>query len=386
MSRFDVIVLGLGAMGSAATFHLSERGIKVLGIDRFAPPHPYGSTHGETRITRIACGEGLAFTPLARRSHEIWRALESRSGQSLMTLNGLAVIESRQGAAVHDNPRFLDTTIEAAEEAGIPYEMVSADQFRKRSPAFNVGDSDRIYFDPTAGFVRPEPCVEVQLALARGNGASLHTGETALSFKQNGAGVSVTTDRGTYAADQLIVAAGAWLPELFPESADTRPNILRQVIHWFPLKDPAALNDYLPENFPSFVWQVPKPQIVYGFPMLGGAENGIKLGTEQYLETTNARNVDRAVSGEETQEFYETYVAPYFPGVSARAIKSAVCLYTYRPAARFIIDRHPGMSRVFVVSACSGHGFKHSAAIGETLAKVIAGEPHLDLSAFRFAR
>ncbi len=252
MSHFDVIVLGLGAMGSAATFHLSERGINVLGIDRFAPPHQYGSTHGETRITRIACGEGLAFTPLARRSHEIWRALEARSGQSLMTLNGLAVIESRQGAAVHDNPRFLDTTIEAAEEAGIAYEMLSAEEFRKRSPAFNVGDSDRIYFDPTAGFVRPERCVEVQLALARENGASLHTGETAVSFKQNGAGVSVTTDRGTYEADQLIVAAGAWLPELFPESAETRPNILRQVIHWFPLKDPKCFERLYAGKFSVF--------------------------------------------------------------------------------------------------------------------------------------
>lgn len=381
----DVIILGLGAMGAASAFQLSERKLKVLGLDRYTPPHAFGSTHGETRITRVACGEGLEFTPLARRSHEIWRALETRSNQSLMTLNGLAVIESRDGAAVHDNPRFFDTTVEAAKEAGIAYEMLSAEEFRKRSPAFNVAENDRIYFDPTAGFVRPERCVEVQLALARGNGATLRTSETVLSFAQNGAGVSVTTDRTTYEADQLIVAAGAWLPELFPESAKTRPKILRQVIHWFPLKNTDALNDCTPEHFPSFVWQVPQPQIVYGFPVLGGAENGIKLGTEQYLETTNAVDVNRSVSEDETREFFETYAAPYFPGVAPDAIKSAVCLYTYRPGARFVIDRHPDMDRVFVVSACSGHGFKHSAAIGEALAKVIAGEPHLDLSAFGFS-
>lgn len=383
--KFDVVVLGLGAMGSAAAYHLSERRIKVLGIDRFAPPHQYGSTHGETRITRIACGEGLEFTPLARRAHEIWRELEARSGISLMTLNGLAVIESRDGAAVHGNPQFLDTTIEAAEQAGIEYEMFSAAAFRKRSPAFNVAENDRIYFDRSAGFVRPERCVEVQLSLARDNGAALHFGETALSFAQTDAGVRVTTDRATYEADQLIVAAGAWLPELVPEDKQTRPEILRQVIHWFPIKDKAVFCDYTSENFPVFVWQVPKPQIVYGFPALGGAEDGIKLGTEQYVSTTSARDAERTVSAEETRATFETYVAPYFPGVAPDAIKSAVCLYTYRPGARFVIDRHPDMDRVFVVSACSGHGFKHSAAIGEALAKVIAGEPHLDLSAFGFS-
>jgi sarcosine oxidase len=384
-SKFHTIILGLGAMGSAAAFQLSERGIKVLGIDRYAPPHEFGSTHGETRITRIACGEGLEFTPLARRSHEIWRALEARSGQSLMTLNGLAVIESRAGAAVHGNAQFLDTTIEAAEQAGIQYEMFSAVEFRQRSPAFNVREDDRIYFDASAGFVRPERCVEVQLKLAHENGAALHFGETARAYKQNGAGVSVTTDRGTYEADHLIVAAGAWLPELFPESEKTQPQILRQVIHWFPLKDATAFRDYTPEKFPAFVWQVPKPQIVYGFPALAGAEGGIKLGTEQYLAATTAERVARAVSDEETRAFHETYVAPYFPGVGARAIGSAVCLYTYRPGARFVIDRHPDMDRVFIVSACSGHGFKHSAAIGEALAQGVAGEPHLDLSAFRLA-
>ena len=382
--KFDAIVLGLGAMGAAAAFQLSERGMKVLGLDRYAPPHTFGSTHGETRITRIACGEGVEFTPLARRSHEIWRALEARTGKSLMTLNGLAVIESRNGAAVHGNPQFLGTTVEAAERAGIDYEMLSAAEFRARSPAFNAGTSDRIYFDRSAGFVRPERCVEAQLALARENGAALHFGETAISFTQNGAGVRVVTDRTAYDAEHLIVAAGPWLPELLPEAKDSRPEILRQVIHWFPIKDKSTFRDYAPERFPVFVWQVPKLQIVYGFPALGDAEEGIKLGTEQYVSATTAQNVERTVSAEETRATFETYVEPCFPGVAPDAIRSAVCLYTYRPGARFIIDRHPEMDRVFVVSACSGHGFKHSAAIGEALAKAILGEPHLDWSAFRF--
>jgi sarcosine oxidase len=384
--KFDVIVLGLGAMGSAAAFQLSERGVKVLGIDRYTPPHEFGSTHGETRVTRIACGEGLELAPLARRSHEIWRELEARSGQSLLMLSGFVFIESKNGAAFHGDTHFFDTAVDIAKHAGVEYEFPSAAEFRARSPAFRVGDGDRIYFDRAAGFVRPERCVELQLKLAHENGAALHFGETVHSFKQGGAGVSVTTDRGIYEADHLIVAAGAWLPELFPESEKTRPQILRQVIHWFPLRDATTFRDYAPENFPAFVWQVPKPQIVYGFPALGGAEDGIKLGTEQYLAATSAERVEREVSDEETRAFHETYVAPYFPGVGARAIRSAVCLYTYRPGARFVIDRHPEMNRVFIVSACSGHGFKHSAAIGEALAQAIAGEPQLDLSAFRFAR
>lgn len=381
---YDVIVLGLGAMGAASVYQLAKRGARVLGIDRHHPPHTFGSSHGDTRITRIACGEGIEYTPFARRSHEIWRGLEKEGGESLLTQNGLAVIQSPGGAALHGNAHFLETTVEAAEAAKVSYRMPSPEQFRAQSPAFAVSESDRIYLDDTSGFVRPERCIGLQLRFAKERGAEFRMDETIVSFAQEDGLVRVVTDRERYEAEHLVVCAGAWLPELLREREDVAPRILRQVIHWFAIREGEAFEDYSPEKFPVFCWQVPEPQIVYGFPALDGPDGGIKLGTEQYLPVKCVADVDRTVSDAETRATYETYVQPYFPGISERCLRSAVCLYAYRPDARFIIDRHPHMDRVMVVSACSGHGFKHSAAIGETIAQALGGEPHLDLSAFRF--
>ena len=171
---FDAIVLGLGAMGSAATYQLASRGASVLGIDQFKPPHELGSTHGDTRITRIACGEGPEYSPFAKRSHEIWRDIESRTGRDLFTQNGLLVISGKgQRAAGHENPEFLKTTVAAADQANINYEILGGKTIRERFPAFNVNDDDEAYFDEVSGFVRPESCVEAQLQLAATSGAML---------------------------------------------------------------------------------------------------------------------------------------------------------------------------------------------------------------------
>jgi sarcosine oxidase len=372
-------------MGSAAAFQLSERRARVLAIDQFDPPHSFGSSHGETRITRIACGEGLEYTAFARRSHEIWRQLEARTGAELLTLNGLAVISGQGRRAVaHGNPDFLATTIEAAQDAGVDYRTLSGSEFRKKYPAFNVGDDDTVYLDQAGGFVRPERCIETQLNLAKANGASIHTGERVLHFYQTGDLVTVTTDRATYKTPRLIVTAGPWLPQLLGSAQDNPPfRVLRQVLYWFRVRE-QALRQHQPAQFPVFVWQVPAPEMIYGFPALGTAEDGLKIATEQYLENTTPQTVDRTVSGSEIHQMYDTYVRPFFPGLEGVCVRSAVCLYTCLPNAKFIIDRHPQMDRVIVASPCSGHGFKHSAAIGEVLAQMVAGEPHLDISRFAF--
>ncbi|HKW11425.1 MAG TPA: FAD-dependent oxidoreductase, partial [Gemmatimonadaceae bacterium] len=165
--RYDSIVIGLGAMGSAALYQLAKSGQRVLGIDRFAPPHRLGSSHGETRITRLACGEGPEYTQFARRSHEIWRELEAKAGKSLLVQNGfLAISGDGPRAANHENPDFLATTIEAAERASIAHEMLASAEIRKRHPAFNVLTNDRAYFEPEAGYIRPEECIAAQLGEA----------------------------------------------------------------------------------------------------------------------------------------------------------------------------------------------------------------------------
>ncbi len=370
-SSYDVAVLGLGAMGAAAAWQLARRGARVLGIDRHAPPHEFGSTHGDTRITRIACGEGPEYSAFALRSHEIWRELEADTGVELLTQNGLLVISGPgDRAASHGVPKFVEATVVAARKAGLDFEMLGTASLRQRYPALAVGDGDTAYHDTVSGFVRPERCITLQLRKAREAGADLRLNETVMSFEQDGSSVVVTTDHGRYAAAQLVVAAGAWLPGLLPARLAGAFKVTRQVLHWFRARDEAAHAGFAPERFPVYIWQVPRQQVIYGFPATGGIEEGVKIATEQEIVTTTPETVDRTVGTAEVAKMYETYVAPFLPGLSPACVKSKVCLYTWVDDARFIIDRHPDHDRIIVASPCSGHGFKHSAAIGELLAQM----------------
>jgi len=388
-TRFDTIVIGLGAMGSAALYQLAKAGQRVLGIDRFAPPHRMGSSHGETRITRLACGEGPEYTQFARRSHRIWRELEGKTGKSLLVQNGfLAISGEGPRAANHENPDFLGTTIEAAERAGIAHELLPDAEIRKRYPAFKVIDGDRAYFEPEAGYVRPEECILAQLQQASALGAEIRTNETVAGSTATGS-PSVSTDHGTYAADKIIVSVGAWLPGFLPRERSDVFTVRRQVLYWFKLKPDASLEDYRPQKFPVYIWQLPARQAIYGFPWTGEGVPTIKIATEQYDTSTSPQALDRTVSDHETRAMYDEYVAPYFPGASADRDRSSVCMYTCVDKARFIIDELPGNPRVIVASPCSGHGFKHSAAIGEALADVAIngkrGAKKFDLSNFGMA-
>ncbi len=383
-ANFDVIVIGLGAMGSAALYQLAKRGRKALGIDRHAPPHCFGSTHGETRITRVACGEGVEYSPLALRSNVLWREIERETGADLFTQNGFAAIAGKTRAAKAGNAEFLEVTIAAAKAAGIDYELLSGKAFRTRCPAFNVRDDDEVYFDRVGGFLRPEACVTAQLGLASKYGAELHMNEIALSFADMGDAVRVKTATGTYTARMLIVSAGPWLGELLDPALMPGLKVTRQIVCWFGVKETARFSDFQAGRFPVFVWQVPAPQISYGFPALGTPEEGVKISTEQYDFAVTPEGVDRVVSAAEAAALYDEYVEPYFPGLDRTCVRADVCLYTSRPDSRFVIDRHPAHRNVLVASPCSGLGFKHSAAIGEALAAMACGEPHIDLGAFRF--
>jgi sarcosine oxidase len=382
---YDVIVLGLGAMGAAATYQLAKRGARVLGIDRYSPPHEFGSTHGDTRITRIACGEGPEYTAFAVRSHQIWRELEAELGMDLFTQNGLLVLFG-PGArpANHSVPDFLSATVDAAKKAKLAYEILDTAQIRQRYPAFNVADGDQAYHDDVGGFVRPERCVTAQLQKAKALGADMHLNETVISFDQAGGSVAVKTDKDSYHAKELIVAAGSWLPAFLKPALAGQFKVTRQVLYWFRAKGAREHAQFSPERFPVYIWQLPAPQPIYGFPATGGLEEGVKIATEQNHSVTTPDTVARAVGPDEIREMYETYVGPYFPGLSPTCVRHKVCLYTQVDRARFIIDRHPDADRVMVASACSGHGFKHSAGIGELLAQMALGEKHQDIARFAF--
>ena len=383
---YDVVVLGLGAMGAAATYQLARRGARVLGIDRYSPPHEFGSTHGDTRVTRVACGEGPEYSVFAARSHQIWRELEAELGMDLFTQNGLLVIFGPgKRAANHSVADFRGATVDAAKKAKLDYEILDTAQIRQRYPAFNVADGDEAYHDDVGGFVRPERCATAQLQKAKALGADLHLNETVISFDQAGGSVTVKTDKDTYHAKELIVAAGSWLPDFLKPALAGHFKVTRQVLYWFQAKGAREHAQFSPERFPVYIWQVPAPQPIYGFPATGGLEEGVKIATEQDHTTTTPEAVARAVDRQEIREMYETYVGPYFPGLSPTCVKHKVCLYTQVDRARFIIDRHPDADRVIVASPCSGHGFKHSAGIGELLAQMALGEEHQDIARFSFS-
>jgi sarcosine oxidase len=376
---FDVVVLGLGAVGSAALYQLSLRNAAVLGIDQFKPPHEFGSSHGETRITRIACGEGPQYAVFARRSHEVWRDLEQKTGRQLLTQNGLLVISGKGERSTGNGiPAFLQTTIHAADAAKVPYETMAGSEVKKRFPAFNLRDDDIAYFDKVGGFVRPEACVETQLEQAQSNGAVVHFNEAVLGFEQRDALVQVKTARATYTARRLVVAAGSWLPGLLPKTYRAPFTVRRQVLYWFRARE-GSFDSFRSENFPVYIWQLPAPQGIYGFPALHGPEEGIKLATAQFVEETTPQSIDRTVSPKEIEAMYETYVAPCFPALMPTAIRTKVCLYTCVEDSRFIIDHHPDNNRIILASPCSGHGFKHSAGVGDVLAQMSLGETAVTL-------
>jgi sarcosine oxidase len=370
-------------MGSAALYQLAKCGARVLGIDRFAPPHEQGSSHGDTRITRLAIGEGAHYTPLVKRSHEIWREIEGETGTDLLTQCGELIISSdNRKSSVHVEG-FFQNTVNAARDHGIAHELLDAGQIRSRFPQFNVRDNEHGYFEPEAGFVRPEACIGAQLSLAEKHGAEIRRGETVFVFGTTPNGVTVKTDKGFYQADRFIVAAGAWLPKLLGGPFEKLLKIHRQVLHWFETDGDPSL--FAPQNFPVFIWELPDArQGIYGFPLV---DSGIKVATEQYSDATSPESVSRDVESREITQMYESFVRPYLKKVSPRSVKAKACLYAVTPDAGFILDRLPQSERIIAASCCSGHGFKHSAAVGEVLADMAQNRPTpFDVSPFRLAR
>ena len=389
MPHFDTIVLGLGALGSAALYHLAGAGQKVLGVDQFAPPHPYGSTHGDTRITRLAIGEGVEYTPLALRSHELWRIIEAESGTGLLTSCGGLIISNRTQASVsHGVPDFFENTLAAARRHGIAHEVLDDAEIRRRFPPFAVQPHEVAYYEPEAGFLRVEECVRAQLELARRRGATVRIDERVEGFESTADSVTVTTREGAHSADRLLIAAGAWLPKLVGPPLAGLFRVTRQVLQWFEIR--SALEAFSPGRFPIFIWELPdRPQPIYGFPAVGAGDlaASVKVATEQSITAVDPDQVQRSVAPEEVSATYADYVAPYLPGLGPRSLRTAVCMYTEAPGGRFVIDTHPDHERVTFASACSGHGFKHSAALGEALAqRLTGGASRIDLSPFTLAR
>lgn len=382
----DIIVIGLGAMGSAACYQLAKRRANVIGIDRFSPPHTFGSTHGETRVTRQAIGEGEHFVPLALRSYEIWRELEAETGEDLLTITGGLIMSGAQGENVlHGSSNFVETTINTARKFKIDHRILDTNEIAAEFPQFNLQGNEIGYFEHEAGFLRPEACVKTQLELAQKLGATLRLNEKVIQVESKGDSVEVVTDKGKYSAAKVIISAGPWVNEFFKKSLLNTFKIYRQVLYWFDVSK--EYEQYKLGHFPIFIWEFGrwKDDFVYGFPAIDGSEGGLKVATETYEGTTLPDETNRVVSEEESATVYDKYIDGKLKGIGSKCMKAATCLYTMTPDSNFVIDHLDG--NILLASPCSGHGFKHSAAIGETLAElVIEGKSRIDISPFSLNR
>jgi sarcosine oxidase len=380
--RSDVIVVGLGAMGAAVSWQLARRGLGVIALDRHAPPHDRGSTHGESRITRLAVGEGDEYVPLVRRSHELWREIEAETGHALLTQTGGIMIGAPESG-------FVTRTREIALRHRIAHETLDGDELRRRFPMFTAGEAARAYFEPDAGYVSPEAAVAAQLGLAARAGARLCVAEPALEWRASREGVRVRTADGAYDADHLVLCPGPWINQLFPEGRD-HFAVFRQLLLWFPITDdPPGLDE-----MPVFVWDFggePTGFVhlhgFYGFPPLAGFASGVKVATEQFADTTEPDGAQHPAARDEAARMRHDVIGGRLPWLGPTPLRTASCLYTSTRGSRFVIDDHPTHDNVMIVSACSGHGFKHSAAVGEAVAQRIAGEAvEIDLRPFEFGR
>lgn len=373
--HYDAIVVGLGGMGSAALYHLARRGVRVLGLEQFEPLHVRGSSHGDSRIIRETYFEHPLYVPLVQRAHELWRDLEAASGKSLMTIHGGLMIGPRDGSVVTG-------TLASAREHGLPHEVLSAGEVKRRYPPFEIRGDAVAVFDPRAGYLDPESCMRAHLELASGAGAETRFSERVLSWKAGDGGVSVVTAVGMYEAEKLLFSTGAWTGSVTKE-LELPLAIERQTLFWFDPPSPAA--DYESRRFPIYAYEFKPGVICYGFPEL---EKGVKASVMHDGEiVASPDSVNRDVGDLDLQPL-RAALRGVLPALARSTVRSSTtCLFTNTPDHDFVIDLHPAHPNVVIASPCSGHGFKFASAIGEVVADLLTkGAARFDLAPFRIGR
>ncbi len=375
MSHFDVVVCGLGAMGSAALAHLARRGKRVLGFERHQPGHDRGSSHGLTRIIRLGYFEHPSYVPLLRHAYRLWRELEQASGQKLLHITGIAEIGPPESALVTG-------TLRSAAMHGLRYEVLPAPALMRRFPAFRVPRDFVGVVQPDGGILKAEASVLAQLALAAAAGADIRSGESVRAVEPRAGCVRVVTDRGSVEAGAAIVAVGPWVQTLLP--ALTAPlRVTRQVMAWF---EPTDAQLFPPGRMPVFMIES-RHGLHYGIPADASLQPGIKVAKHHHREeTVDPAAYDKTVRNDD-EALIRAALAEHLPAANGRLIAAKTCLYTTTPDGHFLIDRLPGASNIIVASPCSGHGFKFAPVIGEILADLaITGTTSHDIARFSLAR
>lgn len=374
MTHHDVIVVGLGTVGAAACKEMARRGLTVLGLDAFSPPHDRGSHHGESRSIRRAYLEGTAYVPMALRSWELWRKLERDSGTELLATTGNLTLGPVGAPAV-------EGFFQSAQSYKIPFEALTAAQVRRRWPQLSPPDDFAAGLEVEAGILFAERCIAAMLAGAEAAGAALHFQEPVSGWAEAAAGVQVKTPQRLYEAGRLLLAAGARNKALAgPSGGILSPK--RVPVHWVA---PPAGSSYGLGDFPVNFWQVPKTGTAakalysefYALPALGAGR--VKTAAHNDLADADPDHSAPRAS-EEEEDGIRAFLKQYLPGLNNQPMRSQICFYTLTPDGHFLLGPLPGHPHIFV-AALAGHGFKFAPVLAEILADMLEGNPpSMDLS------
>jgi len=360
-------------MGSAAVYHISKTGKKILVLDKYFPPHQFGSSHGQSRIIREAYFESPIYVPLVQQSYGLWQQLERESGKKLFLKTGGLMVGKK-------DQRVFQGASASASRFNINCEYLDSAEIRKRYPAFQPPEDSVALAERNAGILFPEECIKTQLELSRKPNVTFQFNEAVIKLKGTADSVEIKTDKGSYTAKKVIASAGAWIGNLFPE-LKLPLEIKRQVLFWFKVIEGATEN-FTPDHFPIFIWEYEKNKMFYGFPDLG---DGIKIAIHQRGKLTTADTIDRTVSKEESNDLWE--LVEKYLDAKVKFNYSSVCMYTNTPDEDFIIDFYPENRNIIIASPCSGHGFKFSSAIGKILCDLVTDSVlSFDISVFGLSR
>ncbi len=353
---YDTIIIGLGGMGSATAYQLARRGKRVLGLERFTPAHNQGSSHGKSRIIRQAYLEDPAYVPLLLRAYELWEQIERDSGRHVLTLTGGLMIGNEQSQTFRGS-------VQSAQQWNLPHEILNARDLARRFTPLQPSPDMVALYEAKAGFVHPEDSVWAHLQEAMRLGASLRFTEPAVNWEATAAGVRVTTAQGVYEAETLVLAPGAWAPELMAD-LQLPFNITRQTLYWFePL---GGVEPFAVGTFPIYIWELSDGTQFYGFPAQPGVP-GVKVAFFHLGLPCDPNTVNRIVNDDDVQRM-RAVIGRCIPSLNGELLNTSTCLYTEVPDQHFIIALHPHHANVVLASPCSGHGYKFCSVVGELLA------------------
>lgn len=371
---YDVIVVGVGGMGSATVYHLARRGVKVLGLEQFDIPHELGSSHGISRIIRLAYAEHPGYVPLLRRAYELWRALETQVDERLLFITGGIDVGDEDGSTVRG-------ALSSCEIHDLPHERLDAASLNRRFPGYRLSAGMVGIYQPDAGFLLPERCVVAHVVAAQELGAEVHARERVTGWRVEDKDVSVTTDRGSYRGRKAIVTAGPWARTIVPELKNLAvPE--RQVLLW---TQPLRPDYFRLGAFPIFNMEAPEGRF-YGFPVYGVP--GFKIGKYHHRSelVDDLDHMDRECHPVD-EEVLRVGIRRYFPDADGPTMAMKTCLFTNSPDEHFILDRLEGTPQVGVAAGFSGHGFKFCSVVGEIMTELMLDTTtRLNIEMFRLNR